>query len=217
MGVTMNEISILLIEDHDLTRIGLRTELHSHSGFKVIGEAANATVGLKLLETMKPDVAVIDIGLPDMDGIELTRKFKRYQDETGQSQTKILILTMDNTEDAVLAAFAAGADSYYRKEISMNKFTEAVQVTFRGNSWIDPVIADVVLRKMRPRPDDDQSLVQSKTLKIEYPLSQRELEILELIVAGCSHGKIAETLYITVGTVKTHVRNILNKLCAYSG
>ena len=217
MGVTMNEISILLIEDHDLTRMGLRTELQSHSGFKVIGEAANATVGLKLLETMKPDVAVIDIGLPDMDGIELTRKFRRYQDETGQSQTKILILTMDNTEDAVLAAFAAGADSYHHKETSINKFTEAVQVTFRGNSWIDPAIADVVLRKMRPRPGDDQSLVQSKTLKIEYPLSQRELEILELIVAGCSHGKIAETLYITVGTVKTHVRNILNKLCAYSG
>ena len=217
MGVTMNEISILLIEDHDLTRMGLRTELQSHSGFKVIGEAANATVGLKLLETMKPDVAVIDIGLPDMDGIELTRKFRRYQAETGQSQTKVLILTMDNTEDAVLAAFAAGADSYYMKETSINKFTEAVQVTFRGNSWIDPAIADVVLRKMRPRPDDDQSLVQSKTLKIEYPLSQRELEILELIVAGCSHGKIAETLYITVGTVKTHVRNILNKLCAYSG
>ncbi|GCL43219.1 two component LuxR family transcriptional regulator [Dolichospermum planctonicum] len=217
MGVTMNEISILLIEDHDLTRMGLRTELHSHSGFKVIGEAANATVGLKLLETMKPDVAVIDIGLPDMDGIKLTRKFRRYQDETGQSQTKILILTMDNTEDAVLAAFAAGADSYHHKETIINKFTEAVQVTFRGNSWIDPAIADVVLRKMRPRPGDDQSLVQSKTLKIEYPLSQRELEILELIVAGCSHGKIAETLYITVGTVKTHVRNILNKLCAYSG
>jgi DNA-binding NarL/FixJ family response regulator len=226
MGVTMNEISILLIEDHDLTRMGLRTELQSHSGFKVIGEAANATVGLKLLETMKPDVAVIDIGLPDMDGIELTRKFRRYQDETGQSQTKILILTMDNTEDAVLAAFAAGADSYYMKETSINKFTEAVQVTFRGNSWIDPAIANVVLRKMRP--GDDQSLVQPKTLKIEaleteyeqvletYPLTQRELEILELIVGGCSNGQIAEKLYITVGTVKTHIRNILNKLCAYA-
>ena len=214
MGVTMNEISILLIEDHDLTRMGLRTELQSHSGFKVIGEAANATVGLKLLETMKPDVAVIDIGLPDMDGIELTRKFRRYQAETGQSQTKVLILTMDNTEDAVLAAFAAGADSYYMKETSINKFTEAVQVTFRGNSWIDPAIANVVLRKMRQ--GDDQSLVQSKTLKIEYPLSQRELEILELIVGGCSHGQIAEKLYITLGTVKTHIRNILNKLCAYA-
>jgi DNA-binding NarL/FixJ family response regulator len=133
---------------------------------------------------------------------------------------------MDNTEDAVLAAFAAGADSYYMKETSINKFTEAVQVTFRGNSWIDPAIANVVLRKMRP--GDDQSLVQPKTLKIEaleteyeqvletYPLTQRELEILELIVGGCSNGQIAEKLYITVGTVKTHIRNILNKLCAYA-
>ena len=226
MGVTMNEISILLIEDHDLTRMGLRTELQSHSGFKVIGEADNATVGLKLLETMKPDVAVIDIGLPDMDGIELTRKFRRYQAETGQSQTKVLILT-DNTEDAVLAAFAAEADSYYMKETSINKFTEAVQVTFRGNSWIDPAIANVVLRKVRQGSSgDNQSSDKPKTVKIEaleteyeqvletYPLTQRELEILELIVGGCSNGQIAEKLYITVGTVKTHVRNILNKLCA---
>ncbi|MFM6279644.1 MAG: response regulator, partial [Dolichospermum sp.] len=213
--------------DHDLTRMGLKTELQSHNGFKVVGEAANATSGLKLLETIKPDVAVIDIGLPDMDGIELTRKFRRYQTETGQSQTKVLILTMDNTEDAVLAAFAAGADSYYMKETSINKFTEAVQVTFRGNSWIDPAIANVVLRKVRQGSSaDNQSSDKPKTVKIEaleteyeqvletYPLTQRELEILELIVGGCSNGQIAEKLYITVGTVKTHVRNILNKLCA---
>ena len=227
MGVTMSEISILLIEDHDLTRMGLKTALQSHSGLKVIGEAANATQGLKLLETTKPDVAVVDIGLPDMDGIELTRKFRRYQAETGQFQTKILILTMDNTEDAVLAAFAAGADSYYMKETSINKFTEAIQATYNGNSWIDPAIANVVLRKMRQGiPGDSQSSDKPKTVKIEalateyeqvletYPLTQRELEILELIVAGCSNGQIAEKLYITVGTVKTHVRNILNKLCA---
>ena len=79
----MNEISIILIEDHDLTRMGLRAALQSHSALKVIGEAANATQGLKLLETAKPDVAVVDIGLPDMDGIELTRKFKRSQAEMG--------------------------------------------------------------------------------------------------------------------------------------
>ncbi|MFM7363918.1 MAG: response regulator transcription factor [Cuspidothrix sp.] len=223
----MSDVSIVLIEDHDLTRMGLRTELQSHSGFKVLGEAANATQGLKLLETTKPDVAVIDIGLPDMDGIELTRKFRRYQSETGQPQTKILILTMDNTEDAVLAAFAAGADSYYMKETSINKFTEAVQATFCGHSWIDPAIANLVLRKMRQDiPSEHQGGHKPKTVKIEaldteyeqvletYPLTQRELEILELIVAGCSNGQIAEKLYITVGTVKTHVRNILNKLCA---
>jgi NarL family two-component system response regulator LiaR len=227
VGVKMSEISILLIEDHDLTRMGLRAALQSYSNLKVIGEAANATQGAKLLETTKPDVAVIDIGLPDMDGIELTRNFKRYQTETGQMNTKVLILTMDHTEDAVLAAFAAGADSYYMKETSINKLTEAIQATYNGNSWIDPAIANVVLRKMRQGiPSDGHGNDKPKTVKIEalateyeqvletYPLTQRELEILELIVAGCSNGQIAERLYITVGTVKTHVRNILNKLCA---
>ena len=77
----MSEISIILIEDHDLTRMGLKTVIQSHPGLKVIGEAANATQGLKLLESTKPDVAVVDIGLPDMDGIELTRRFKRHQTE----------------------------------------------------------------------------------------------------------------------------------------
>lgn len=228
MNVITGEINILLIEDHDLTRMGLRAALQSYSSLKVIGEASNATQGLKLLEATKPDVAVIDIGLPDMDGIELTRSFKRYQAETGQSQnTKVLILTMNDSEDTVLAAFAAGADSYYMKETSINKLTEAIQATYSGNSWIDPAIANVVLRKMRQGfPGDGQSGDKPKTVKIEalpseyeqvletYPLTQRELEILELIVAGCSNGQIAERLYITVGTVKTHVRNILNKLCA---
>jgi DNA-binding NarL/FixJ family response regulator len=226
-SVAMSEISIILIEDHDLTRMGLRAALQAHSALKVIGEAANATQGLKLLESAKPDVAVVDIGLPDMDGIELTRKFKRQQAESGQTATKILILTMDHTEDAVLAAFAAGADSYYMKETSISKLTDAIQATHGGNSWIDPAIANVVLRKMRQGiPGESQNSDKPKTVKIEalaseyeqvletYPLTQRELEILELIVAGCSNGQIAEKLYITVGTVKTHVRNILNKLCA---
>ena len=206
----MSEISILLIEDHDLTRMGLKTELQLRNGFKVVGEAASANLGLKLLETTKPDVAVIDIGLPDMDGIELTRKFRRYQAETGQSQTKILILTMNNAENVVLAAFAAGADSYYMKDTSVNKFIEAVQATFNGNSWIDPAIASIVLRKMRPSALE----IEYEQVLETYPLTQRELEILGLIVAGCSNSQIAEKLYITVGTVKTHVRNILNKLCA---
>jgi len=227
VGVKMREISILLIEDHDLTRMGLRAALQSYSNFKVIGEAVNAHQGLKLLERTNPDVAVIDIGLPDMDGIELTRNFKRYQSETGKTNTKVLILTMDHTEDAILAAFAAGADSYYLKETSINKLTEAIEATYNGNSWIDPAIANVVLRKMRQGiPDDGNGNDKTKTVKIEaldaeyeqvletYPLTKRELEILELIVSGCNNGQIAEKLSITVGTVKTHVRNILNKLCA---
>lgn len=222
----MSEISIVLIEDHDLTRMGLKAALQSNSSLQVIGEAGNATRGLKLLETVKPDVAVVDIGLPDIDGIELTRRFRQFQNETGETGTKILVLTMNHTEDAVLAAFAAGADSYYMKDTSIDKLTEAIQATYAGNSWIDPAIANVVLRQMRHALPENEAPNQPKTVKIEaldseyeqvletYPLTQRELEILELIVAGCSNGQIAEKLYITVGTVKTHVRNILNKLCA---
>lgn len=222
----MSEISIVLIEDHDLTRMGLKAALQSNSSLRVVGEAANATKGLKLLETTKPDVAVVDIGLPDMDGIELTRRFRQFQADNPEALTKILVLTMNQTEDAVLAAFAAGADSYYMKDTSIDKLTEAIQATFAGNSWIDPAIANVVLRQMRDVIPETAAPNQPKTVKIEaldseyeqvletYPLTQRELEILELIVAGCSNGQIAEKLYITVGTVKTHVRNILNKLCA---
>ncbi|BAZ67683.1 MAG: response regulator transcription factor [Pelatocladus maniniholoensis HA4357-MV3] len=222
----MSEISIVLIEDHDLTRMGLKAALQTDSTVRVIGEAANATKGLKLLESAKPDVAVVDIGLPDMDGIELTRRFRQWQTETGDLTTKILILTMEHSEDTVLAAFAAGADSYYMKDTSIERLTEAIQATYEGNSWIDPAIANVVLQQMRQVFPENQSVDKPKTVKIDalapeyeqvletYPLTQRELEILELIVAGCSNGQIAEKLYITVGTVKTHVRNILNKLCA---
>lgn len=225
---TMSEISVVLVEDHDLTRVGLRTALQQQEGIRVLGEAPNATQGLRLMENSNPDVAIVDIGLPDMDGIELTRKFKQYQAEHGASasQPRILILTMHESEDAVLAAFAAGADSYCMKDISIDRLTEAIRSTHEGNAWVDPTIANVVLRQVRRDTPDADATLSGRKVEISamdqeyeqvletYPLTERELEILELIVAGCSNAAIAEKLYITVGTVKTHVRNILNKLCA---
>ena len=223
----MEDIRITLIEDHDLTRVGMRTALQQR-GFNVIGEAANATDGLKLLGTAKPDVAIVDIGLPDMDGIELTRRFKQTQAEAedpSAAETKVLILTLQDNDDIVLAAFAAGADSYCMKDVSLDNLAEALRVTNSGNSWIDPAIARVVLYQARQGVPDGEAL-DSKTVAINaaepeynqiieaYPLTERELEVLQLIVDGCSNAAIAEKLYITVGTVKTHVRNILNKLCA---
>lgn len=222
----MSEIRVALIEDHDLTRVGLRTALQRQEGIQVVGEAPNATHGLRLLEDFKPDVAIVDIGLPDMDGIELTRRFRQFQGEHEDCSTKVLILTMHDSEDAVLAAFAAGADSYCMKDVSIDRLTEALKATQGGNSWIDPAIASIVLSQVRGASSKAQPVGDSKTVTIhgvepEYeqlietaPLTERELEVLELIVAGCSNSEIAEKLYITVGTVKTHVRNILNKLCA---
>ncbi|MBN3923256.1 response regulator transcription factor [Nostoc sp. NMS4] len=221
----MSEIKILVIEDHNLTRIGLRSALQTQPEFNIVGEAANAADGLKLLKTLKPDVATIDIGLPDMDGIELTRTFRQYQSENEDYTTKLLILTMQNSEQAVLAAFAAGADSYCMKDIETEKLVEAVQTTYSGSSWIDPAIADLVLQQIRQDFPDGSRGASGKRVLIEgidpdteksivsYPLTHREMDVLELIVAGCDNAEIAKRLYLTVGTVKTHVRGILNKLC----
>lgn len=222
------DIRITLIEDHDLTRVGMKTALQQRAGFQVVGEAANGTDGLKLLTTVKPDVAIVDIGLPDIDGVELTRRFRQAQTlMEDNSDTKVLILTLQDNEDVVLAAFAAGADSYCMKDVSLDQLVEALRVTQEGNSWIDPAIARIVLRQTRPskpvvsEDDSEEKLVAITAAEPEYnqiieayPLTERELEVLQLIVDGCSNAVIAEKLYITVGTVKTHVRNILNKLCA---
>jgi len=191
----------------------------------VAGEAANATQGLAVLKTTKPDVAIVDIGLPGMDGIEMTQQFRKFQAEDPTNTTKVLMLTMQGSEDAVLAAFAAGADSYCMKDIEMDRLVEAIEATHSGSAWIDPSIASIVLRQMRqgiakpPEVTKNTVTIQAVETKYgevleAYPLTSRELEVLELMVDGCTNVVIAERLFITVGTVKTHVRNVLSKLCA---
>ncbi|BAB77454.1 response regulator (plasmid) [Anabaena sp. FACHB-709] len=219
----MNKIRVVLIEDHDLTRIGLRATLQKLDGIEVIGDARDAASGLKLLKSTQPDIAIVDVGLPDMSGIELTQHFFNSMDAQQTPQTKILIMTMQDSEDTVLAAFAAGADSYCMKDASTDKLVEALHLTVNGNSWIDPVIARIVLQQTQKattaanaRPDTVaiNGLSPEYSHIVEtYPLTRRELDVLKLIVDGCSNAVIAEKLYVSVGTVKTHVRNILNKLC----
>jgi DNA-binding NarL/FixJ family response regulator len=219
----MNKIRIVLIEDHDLTRIGMRAALKQMDDMEIVGEARNAKSGLNLLKSTVADVAIIDVGLPDTNGIELTQQFKHFQNINETPKTKILIMTMYDSEDTVLGAFAAGADSYYMKVASIEKIAEAVRVTYEGNSWLDPAIARIVLEQSKKAyitdlnsrthvVIDGLSPQESHTLESD-PLTTREFDVLNLIVDGCSNKEISEKLYITVGTVKTHVRNILNKLC----
>lgn len=239
----MDKIRVVLVEDHDLSRIGLSAALQQEENIEVVGEAVNAKQGMSLITKLQPDVAIVDIGLPDLDGIELTQQIKQKATKQDNISSKILILTMHKTEDSVLAAFAAGADSYALKDIHLDNLVQAIQMTHEGNAWIDPTIARIVLKQARQIPSketaksvvadkssydeetlteaiDDRGMIEIESLDPEaqkildtYPLTERELDVLELIVAGCNNAKIAENLYITVGTVKTHVRNILNKLC----
>ena len=215
------EISVALVEDHDLTRMGLRAAFRQ-AGLRFLGEADSGAKGLTLIEEMQPNVAVVDVGLPDIDGIEMIQRFRK---ENPDSETRILMLTMHDSEKAVLAAFAAGADSYCTKEIETKDLVTAIRETNAGNSWIDPSIASLVLGQVKPAVAVGENF-NSRTVEIRavepeyeqiidaYPLTSRELEILECIVSGCSNAQIAEKLFVTVGTVKTHVRNILNKLGA---
>ena len=220
----MSDIRVVLIEDHDVVRIGLRTVLQIQAGVQVVGEATTGPQGLTLLQTTEVDVALVDIGLPGMDGIELVQKFRQFQKEQQRTTTKIIMLTMQGNEETVIAAFAAGADSYCMKDVGIEQLIEAINMTHTGNAWIDPAIVSIVLRQMRQsigKPSSPKQTIEIRSLEPEYeqvlasdPVTEREREVLELMVAGCTNVAIAERLFITVGTVKTHVRNILAKLCA---
>jgi len=213
----MNAIRTVLIEDHDLTRAGLRMALSQYPNISLLGEAANGESGLKLIEQTRPDLAIVDVGLPGIDGIEVTRRIKNEQENL-----LVLILTMRDDPQTVLAAFASGADSYCMKDIASKDLLAVIEKTYEGTSYIDPAVAGIVLNEIRSRSSNTgvrQTQINAAEPEITQmlgasPLTERELEVLKLIVDGHSNESIAQKLYITVGTVKTHVRNILSKLCA---
>ncbi len=191
---------IVLVEDHALTRAGLRAALVD-AGFDVVGEAADGPRGLAEVMRLAPDVAVVDLGLPGMDGIELTKRLRE-----SAAHTKIVILTMHDLDSEVLAALAAGADAYCVKSTKTEGVVTAVRVVAEGGAYFDPAVAHVVLRKVT-EPATQAAAGTS-------PLSPRETEILRLVADGAGNVEIAERLSIGLGTVKGHIRDILEKLSA---
>ena len=193
----MNAVRVVLVEDHALVRTGLRTALQA-AGIDVVGEAPDGVAGFDAVIDARPDVAVIDLGLPGKDGIALTRELKAVPDPP-----RIVILTMQEQADDVLAALAAGADGYCVKSSDPGTVLDAVRTVAAGGAYFDPRIAHVVLRKLggiAPAPAS--------------PLSARETEILTLVAQGAGNAEIAERLHVSLGTVKGHVADILTKLSA---
>jgi NarL family two-component system response regulator LiaR len=197
----MARTKVLIVEDHALTRTGLRTALDCNASLEVVGEASDGEAGMVEALRLKPDVAVVDIGLPGLDGIELTRRIRREL-----PKTKVLILTMHDMEDEVVAALAAGADAYCLKSADPDRIVEAVKTAAAGGAYFDPGIAHVVLRAFG-HPETAASHAGS-------PLSPRETQILQLIAGGTSNAEIAQQLSIGLGTVKGHIRDIMEKLSA---
>jgi two-component system, NarL family, response regulator LiaR len=188
---------VVIVEDHALTRAGLRTALEE--SFDVVGEAADGLVGWETIARQRPDVALIDIGLPGMDGIALTQ---RVHGEL--PATRVVIVTMIDLEEEVVAALAAGADAYCLKSSDPGRIVDAVRIAAEGGAYFDPQIAHAVLARFSSSAKDSS----------HSPLSPRETEILQLIADGRGNSEIAESLHIGLGTVKGHIRDILEKLSA---
>jgi two-component system, NarL family, response regulator LiaR len=190
---------VVLVEDHALTRAGLRAALDA-AGLNVVGEAEDGPRGLEEARRLAPDVAVIDLGLPGMDGIELTRQLR-----AAVPKTRIVILTMHDLDTEVLAALSAGADAYCVKSTKTEGIVAAVRVVAEGGAYFDPAVAHIVMRKII----DPNAPAQGRS-----PLSPRETEILKLVADGVGNAEIADRLALGLGTVKGHVRDILEKLSA---
>jgi DNA-binding NarL/FixJ family response regulator len=223
----MKNIRIAIIENHNLTYAGLGKALKAREKFEVVGEATNGLHGLELLESTQPDVAIVDIGLPDIDGIELVRRFRQTQSQSEKLKTKVVMLTAHKVQDTMLEAFAAGADSYCIKD-SLDKLEEAIRFTYEGNPWIDPSIATVVATQVRRLDEDiedieDQSFSTTWIEKLEQEykdiflsagITDQEIEIFLLIVQGYDNVEIACKLNITVDESETYIRSICNKFHA---
>jgi DNA-binding NarL/FixJ family response regulator len=190
-------VRIVIVEDHALTRLALRTALGAH--YDVVGEASDGVAGLVLITAERPDVAVVDIGLPGMDGIALTQAIRQSAPET-----RVVVVTMLDSHETVIAALAAGADAYVVKSADPAEIVDAVRAAGAGGAYFDPRIAHVVLARFSDTGD----------VANDSPLTPRETDVLRLIADGVGNAEIAERLYIGLGTVKGHVRDILEKLKA---
>ena len=204
-------INVLLIEDHELYRMGLSMLLDKSDEINLVAEASDGLEGVKKAREFSPDVILMDIGLPNMDGIEATQRIKEFSPEV-----KILIFTSRDSEHDIFESFRAGADGYIMKGASPERTISAIKAVNDGVGWIDPAIAKIVFSNLhRPQPSNITSIsFSNNTGKNVYVLKERELDVLALMVDGLSNPQIAEKLIITRATAKAHVHSILQKLCA---
>ena len=193
--------TVVLVEDHALTRAGLRTALDKAGDLRVVAEADDGPSGLAAIVAHQPDVAVVDLGLPGLDGIEVTRRAR-----IAAPRTRIAILTVQDLETEIHAALAAGADAYSLKTSPPERIVAAIRTAADGGAYFDPQIAHVVLGRL--------GLADARVADGDSPLTPRETDILRMISDGRGNAEIAEALVIGLGTVKGHIRDILEKLAA---
>lgn len=197
----MTTNNILIVEDHELTRFGLKTTFDGVEFVGTVFEAEYAQKAIEIANNNKIDLIIMDLGLPNINGIEATKKIRLKNKEV-----KIIILTSHNDEKEVLESLKAGANAYCSKEINPSRLVEVVRSVLDGASWFDPSISHVVLRAAT------NSNIVDTDIKSDYNLTSREAQILKLITEGYSNNEIAKELFVSINTTKAHVASILQKL-----
>jgi DNA-binding NarL/FixJ family response regulator len=239
---TITPISVLLVEDHQLTRLGLKVALHRTSDIRVTGEACNGEEAVLMADSLQPQVILMDVGMPIMDGIQAARRII-----AAHPKIRIIMLTQHDNDADIMASLAAGASGYCLKDVDPERLYTAIRSVNAGDAWLDSAIANKVLRHystigpglapsasapdksdlertdvLRTELTVQNSSTESTTAPLEIEtqsdrpapdaLSARELEVMKLIVDGLSNQEISDRLFVSLATTKTHVRNILNKL-----
>ncbi|NTU55896.1 MAG: response regulator transcription factor [Anaerolineales bacterium] len=194
-----NLVSILIVDDHEVVRNGIRSYLETIKDFDVVGEAESGEKAVKMVSELIPDIVLLDLIMPGMDGVETTRQIKKIS-----PRTQVVVLTSYHEDMHIFPALKAGAISYILKDMKMEKLADALQRAVRHEVTLHPLVAERVLQNIRGGDNEEPALFTE--------LTERELDVLRLIAKGMTNSQIAENLVISENTVKGHVSNILSKL-----
>ena len=192
---TLQTIRVMLVDDHNVVRSGLAAFLRAYEDLELVGEAKNGLEALNLCHKHKPDVILMDLMMPEMDGVAATRAISEFYPDI-----KIIAMTSFEDEELVHGVLAAGAISYLLKNVSSDELAKAIKDAFSGLSTLSPEAARVLVRSTRP------------TQAPSFDLTERETEVLNLVVQGQSNRQIAGAMVISISTVKSHISSILSKL-----
>ena len=198
------KVSTLIVEDHEITRLGIKKMLEKMAGICVVGEAKRKEEAISIASDLQPDLILMDIGLPgESDGIDITRIIKK------ESNSKVIMLTVHDNEDEIKAALTAGADGYCLKSIPDCQLEQAIWCVINGGTWLDPSLSKQLRKIILQKPAESS---QSDNGEREFKLSERELEVLGLLVEGLNNQQMARRLGLSPETIKTHMKHLMDKL-----
>ena len=212
----MEKIRILLADDHPILREGLRAVLETQPDFEVIAEAANGQEAMRLALALQPDILLLDLEMPVLDGVETIRRLRQQQ-----PHSRIIVFTAFDNDERIIHAVQAGANGYLLKEAPRDELFSAIRITMAGGSLLQPVVASKLLRHMGHMGQQPTAGSHAGTYShslehsLHYePLTERELEVLNLLAQGMPNKEIAAQLIISERTAKFHVSSIMGKLGA---